>query len=82
MWAYAKLGHCSSALFHAVAEISITGGMSGTFNSQDISNIVWAYANVNHPSHTLFDTLADQCCDGIQNNNESFNPQTIANIVW
>jgi len=57
-WAFAKAGHSSPALFHAISAEVVRRGLDG-FNEQDLSNAAWAFAKMGHASSALFGAISE-----------------------
>jgi len=52
VWAYATAGVAADALYAAVAEAAVRGGLD-RFNPQELANTVWAYATAAHYHQAL-----------------------------
>ena len=76
VYAFAKTGHASPALFDAVAEAA--PWQLHFFEPQTLANTVWAYATIAHPSPALFDAVAEVAPSRLRD----FSPQDFSNTVW
>ena len=63
MWAYATAGVAADALYAAVAEAAVRGGLAG-FNPQNLANTVWAYATAGVAADALYEAVAEAAVRG------------------
>ena len=66
----------TGALFAAVAEVAVRGGLGG-FEPQALANTAWAYAKAGHRAPALFEALAAEAAARLRD----FEPHALANTA-
>ena len=77
VWAFAKAGHASAELFHAISEV--VHRRLGCFNGQDLSNTLWAFAKAGHASPKLFHAISAEM---VHRGLDGYDPQHLSNTAW
>ena len=67
----------TGALFAAVAEAAVRGGLS-SFEPQELANTAWAFATSDHAAPTLLDPIAAAAAPRLRD----FTPQGLTNTAW